>query len=199
MRSAVLDDLVKNGLPSWVYTWRTVFAIMFLGPIVVMTLGSGFSMAWGLVVGESRHAPDCYTLSGAPLVSSHRLFDADNRDIAEVQPAHDKVVADVIAAIKECQPGRCGSAQRAAYRKAATGYVSARAWASQRMFVRYGDAGLSFAGTIYGTGVDSQIVYALRAGFEAGLLDISRLHSLEQPMRMLLFRPLTDFKLCRAE
>lgn len=199
MRSAVLDDLVRNGLPPWVYTRRTVFALMFLGPLAAMLVGSGFDSAWRLVVGESRHAPVCFTLSASPLTSAHRPLLVDNHDVAAVQPSHDRVLDEATAAVRQCQPATCAPELRKAYRKAVVGYVSERAWTLQRMYVRYGDAGLYFAETVYSTGADTRLVGDMRVGFDAGLLDISRLHSIEQPMRMLLFRPIGEFKLCIAE
>jgi hypothetical protein len=196
----MLKNLIKSGLPGWFYTWKTVAAIALLGPIAVMLIGSAFSAVASFVVGPSRHAPGCFTMQyAAPLRPGSKKFDPHNEDVIAVAASRDKAVGALQDAVHACRPDRCGRSGREGYRKAAIGYMSARGWAAQQLFIRYGEEGLEYANRIYFSARDIELVNELREGFAAGLLDISRLHGNEAAVRMLLFKPLTRFKLCRAQ
>lgn len=196
MTTGIIDDLLKNGLPRWVYTWPTVLAIAVVGPFAMLAIGSVFGGVGSLFSSSTPHAPACYTMhKSGPLAPGKHSFD-HYEDVGKLQGEHDERLDALLQAIDACRPDSCSKAMRETYRKAAHTYIGVRGQAAQRMYLSYGQVGLDYAESLYKTGQDGKAIRGLRQGFEAGLFDLTRLHSLEPLTRSLLFKPLSEVRLC---
>jgi hypothetical protein len=198
MSNSTLDNLVKNGLPRWIYTWKTVAAIFFGGPIIVLLAGSAMSMVSAMLdPRDPNWAPSCHLTNRDPIVPGSRKFDRSTHDASRAEQERRDAIAKFRKAAAGCQSDNCLSRERSEFRTAANGYIRERATTAEQMLARYGEQGLQFARFVYGEDTDREIVDQLRQRYGAGHFDIPRGTS-ESAARMLLFKPSSEFVPCRA-
>lgn len=196
-----MSSLHADGLPAWLFTPRMAVVSGAAIGILVLLIGSAFSLVGSLLEGNVNSAPACFAIERAVKPGTW-VFDRKSFDALRTAGVRTQNVTKVLAVETACQLDACPAAAREQYRQAVRTYIMDRSRAVSGLFAGYGEPGLMYAHWVYDEDVDKAIIQGLRHRYAAGLFDLKRMdnggHDYTAATRMLLFAAAKDFKPCRV-